>query len=86
VAELLAADLSPNSGKQPHQLLSDREFEIFGRLVSGESLTDIAESLSISIKTISTHKSRILQKMGMNNQTELVRYALEHHLFDASQG
>jgi DNA-binding NarL/FixJ family response regulator len=86
VAELLAADLSPNSGKLPHQVLSDREFEIFGRLVSGESLTDIAESLSISIKTISTHKSRILQKMGMSNQTELVRYALEHHLFDASQG
>jgi DNA-binding NarL/FixJ family response regulator len=86
VAELLAADLSPNSGKQPHQLLSDREFEIFGRLVSGESLTDIAEALSISIKTISTHKSRILQKMGMSNQTELVRYALEHHLFDSQQG
>lgn len=85
VAELLAQDLSPNSGKLPHQLLSDREFEIFGCLVGGDSLTEIAESLSISIKTISTHKSRILQKMGMNNQTELVRYALEHHLFD-SQG
>jgi DNA-binding NarL/FixJ family response regulator len=78
VAELLALDVSTVSTALPHTLLTDREFEIFGRIVRGESLTAIAASLSLSIKTVSTHKAHILSKMQMSNNVELVRYAMEH--------
>jgi DNA-binding NarL/FixJ family response regulator len=63
-------------------LLSDREFEVFRRLVGGRSITEIAEGLHVSVKTISTHKARILEKMGMASTAELVRYAVEHRLLD----
>ena len=83
VAELLASDVTPDSkDKLPHQRLSDREFEVFTRIVKGQSLTDIADELAVSIKTISTHKTHILEKMGMSNQVDLVHYAIEHHLID----
>ncbi|MDE2342779.1 MAG: response regulator transcription factor, partial [Betaproteobacteria bacterium] len=62
--------------------LSNREYEIFTRIVRGVSLTDIAEDLSLSIKTVSTHKTHILEKMGMASQVDLVRYAIEHRLLD----
>jgi DNA-binding NarL/FixJ family response regulator len=65
-----------------HTLLSDREFEVFRRLVGGRSITEIAEGLHVSVKTISTHKARILEKMGMASTAELVRYAVEHRLLD----
>jgi DNA-binding NarL/FixJ family response regulator len=65
-------------------LLTDREFEIFSRIVRGISLTAIAEELSLSIKTVSSHKSHILGKMHMNNQVDLVRYAIEHRLLDSA--
>lgn len=84
VAELLAMDMSGGSGKPPHAKLSDREYEIFRRIVLGESLTAIADDLSLSIKTVSTHKTNILTKLGLSNQVELVRYALEHQLVDRS--
>ena len=83
VAELLAVDVSRSSGKPPHTTLSDREYEVFGRIVRGASLTAIAEELSLSIKTVSTHKTHILAKMGMANHIDLVRYALEHKLLDS---
>jgi DNA-binding NarL/FixJ family response regulator len=82
VAELLATDISPNSHALPHTLLSDREYEVFSRILHGISLTEIAAELSLSIKTVSTHKSHILIKMGMSSQVELVRYAIEHHLIE----
>ena len=82
VAELLATNLSPNSDKLPHTLLSDREYEVFGRIIHGASLTEIAESLSLSIKTVSTHKSHILAKMNLGSDVDLVRYAIQHHLLD----
>ncbi len=82
VAELLATDISPNSQALPHTLLSDREYEVFSRILHGISLTEIAAELSLSIKTVSTHKSHILIKMGMSSQVELVRYAIEHHLIE----
>jgi DNA-binding NarL/FixJ family response regulator len=65
-----------------HTLLSDREFEVFRRLVGGRSITEIAEGLHVSVKTISTHKARILEKMGMASTAELVRYAVEYRLLD----
>jgi two-component system invasion response regulator UvrY len=82
VAELLATDVSPNSEALPHTLLSNREFEIFCSIVRGTSLTAIADELSLSIKTVSTHKSHILAKMNMQSHVDLVRYSIEHHLLD----
>lgn len=83
VAELFVSDASGKSEGLPHARLTDREYGIFSRIVRGESLTDIAEELSLSIKTVSTHKSRILAKMGLSNQVDLVRYAVDHRLLDA---
>lgn len=82
VAELLAMDLAPHSEDLPHTALSDREFEVFSRIVRGTSLTAIAQELSLSIKTVSTHKSNLLHKMQLTSQVDLVRYAMEHQLLD----
>jgi len=83
VAELLASDASPNTLDLPHISLSNREFEVFSRIVRGDSLTAIAEELSLSIKTVSTHKSHILVKMNMSSNVELVRYSIENNLLDS---
>ena len=85
VAELLATDVSPRTGALPHTQLSDREFEVFGEIVRGTSLTDIAAKLSLSIKTVSTHKSNILAKMNLTSTVELFRYAVEHELLDLTR-
>jgi DNA-binding NarL/FixJ family response regulator len=66
-------------------LLSNREFEVYRRIVSGQRLTDIAEDLHLSIKTISTHKTRIMEKLGVDSTAALLRYGMEHHLFDDEQ-
>ncbi|MNL34058.1 Oxygen regulatory protein NreC [compost metagenome] len=72
----------------PHLLLSDRELSVFRYLASGMSNSDIARQLCLSIKTVSTYKGRILVKMQLRNQADLVRYAIKHDLFDddASSG
>jgi len=81
VAEHLAHDAMPHAVDRPrHAALSDREFLVFTRLVSGESVTDIAAALHLSAKTISTHKARLMEKLGIDNNAELVRYAVEHRL------
>ena len=83
ISETAAAMLigGPASGDAaPHTRLSDREFEIFRALVAGESVGDIAGRLRLSVKTVSTHKTRILQKMDMASAAELVRYAVENKL------
>lgn len=80
VAELLATDVSRPGDAPPHTLLSNREIQIFDRIVRGMSLTAIAEEFSLSIKTISTHKSHLMDKMGLDNQLDLMRYALDHGL------
>jgi two-component system, NarL family, invasion response regulator UvrY len=82
VAELLALDTLLNVQNPSHTSLSDREFDVFFRIVRGESLTNIANSLSLSVKTVSTHKSHILHKMCMSKDVDLVRYAVEHNLLD----
>jgi DNA-binding NarL/FixJ family response regulator len=82
VAELLAGDISPQSARLPHTLLTDREFDVFSRIVRGAGLTAIAEELSLSVKTVSTHKSHILAKMNMATQVDLVRYSIAHGLAD----
>lgn len=71
-----------DGSRQPHERLSDREFQIFQLLVSGRSINSIAEDLSLSSKTISTHKLRLLQKMRMQSIAELTRYAMENRLLE----
>ena len=83
VAEQLALTLRPPATDLPHQTLSDREFEVFGLLVNGDSVSDIAARLHLSGKTVSTHKARVLEKMGMNSVADLVRYAMAHRLIGA---
>jgi DNA-binding NarL/FixJ family response regulator len=80
VAEQLALDVQPRGDEAPHKHLSDREFEVFQLLVSGRSVSDIAASLHLSVKTVSTHKTRILQKMSAASVADLVRYAIRHRI------
>jgi DNA-binding NarL/FixJ family response regulator len=83
VAEQLALGAMPGGQTAaPHESLSDREFEVFRLLVAGSSVTDIASRLKVSVKTVSTHKANLMQKLGLANQSELVRYALRHGLAD----
>ncbi len=70
----------PSGVKQPHELLSDREFQVYRLLVSGGALTAIAEKLFLSVKTVSTHRSHILQKMKMETNAELIQYAILNKL------
>jgi DNA-binding NarL/FixJ family response regulator len=82
VAEQLALGAMPGGERLPHQSLSDREFEVFRMLVAGEGVTEIAAKLNLSVKTVSTHKANLMQKLGLSNQTELVRYAIKNGLAD----
>jgi DNA-binding NarL/FixJ family response regulator len=82
VAELLARDTQRGSDVPPHTLLSDREFQVFSLIVQGKTVTEIAAELTLSVKTVSTHKTHVLEKMKLGNQAELVRYAVVHHLLD----
>ncbi len=84
VAEQLALGAMPQAEGLPHTALSDREYQVFRLLVSGKTVSDIGEELNLSVKTVSTHKARLLQKMGVANQTELVHYAIRHRLIDES--
>ncbi|MGC2167460.1 MAG: response regulator transcription factor [Gallionella sp.] len=80
VAEMLAEEIGDADNKLPHQLLSDREYQIFMLLSSAQTVTEIADALSLSVKTVSTYRSRILDKMHLNNNAELMRYAVNNHL------
>lgn len=82
VAEQLALASMPQVDGPPHSALSNREYQVFQMIVSGRSISEIADSLNLSVKTISTHKARILQKMSLTGTAELVRYAIEHRLLD----
>jgi len=82
VAEQLALNAMPGAEGLPHTALSDREYQVFKMLVEGTGVSDIATRLSLSVKTVSTHKAHIMQKMNMTNQSELIRYAINHRLLD----
>ena len=69
-----------DSDKEPHELLSNREFEIFKLLAVGKTITQIAEMLSLALTTVSTHRSRIMDKLGLSNNSELTRYAITHNI------
>jgi len=81
LGETLAASLS-NNQRAPQEKLSDREFQVLRLIASGKMATEIAKELSLSIKTISTYRTRILEKMGMKNNAELMHYAIQHRLVE----
>jgi len=85
-AQRLALDAAPRTDAAPHTLLSDREFQVFQMIANGAAVGAIAKQLSLSVKTVSTHKTRIMEKMGLANQSELIRYAIENKLLDDSPG
>ena len=80
VAEILANEISDPEEKLPHQTLSDREYQIFLLLASAKTVSEIADTLALSVKTVSTYRTRILDKMHLDNNAELMRYAVDHDL------
>ena len=82
VAELLATDLYHDDEKDPHEQLSDREFEILKMIATGTTTKAIARELSISPKTVSTYRSRILDKLNMRNNSDLIHYVIDYNLSD----
>lgn len=82
LAEMMVFETNGKGERPPHEQLSDRELHILRLLVKGRSVNDIADELSISNKTVSTHKARLMQKLGFQNNAELVRYGLDHGLVE----
>ena len=82
VAETLASDLQQATPGSPHSQLSDREFEVLRLIASGKTVSEIAVQISLSVKTISTYRQRLLEKMGMKTNAEVTRYAIENKLVD----
>jgi DNA-binding NarL/FixJ family response regulator len=80
VAEALANAIVPSLVETPHKQLSNREFQVFRMLASGKSINDIAHELSLSANTVSTHKSRLMNKLGVDNNAGLVHYAIRHQI------
>lgn len=82
VAEKLADELYKDSGKLPHETLSDREYQILTLIAEGKTCNEIADMLSLSNKTVATYRSRILEKMDMKNNADIIRYALHNHIIE----
>jgi two-component system, NarL family, invasion response regulator UvrY len=82
LAEKLVYDLGTETDKAPHEVLSDREYQVLCMIASGKTVTNIAEELTLSVKTISTYRVRILEKLKMNNNAEITRYAIKEGLVD----
>jgi len=82
LAEKLALDLNENAGRPAHEILSDREFEVLRMIASGKTVTQVAESLHLSVTTVSTYRARILEKMQMTTTAELMHYALRNNLVE----
>jgi two-component system, NarL family, invasion response regulator UvrY len=80
MAERLAYDLRQGADTPIHELLSDREFQVLRMIASGKTVKQIASEISLSVKTVSTYRARILEKTGMKTTAELIRYALQAHL------
>jgi two-component system, NarL family, invasion response regulator UvrY len=82
LAEQLAAEIGVDADTPPHSRLSDREFEVMRMLAAGRSVSQVAEQLSLSVKTISTYRARVLEKMGLATNADLTQYALRNHLIE----
>jgi DNA-binding NarL/FixJ family response regulator len=82
LAQLLVSDNDPTRVRMPHEVLSDREFQILCLFGQGNTVSRIADILSLSVSTVGTHRAHILEKMNMRTTAELVKYTLEHHLVE----
>ncbi len=82
LAEQLAMELDSESDRPAHERLSDREFQVLLKIAGGQSITGIAEDLSISTKTVTTYRSRVLQKLRLNSNADLTRYVIENKLVE----
>ena len=80
--KMLVNEMNLPDARLPHETLSIREFQIFKLIVSAKTVTEIADATHLSVKTVSTYRSRILEKMHLHNNVELMRYAVEHRLFE----
>ena len=80
VAEMLADEIGTTDGRLPHEALSDREYQIFLLLASAKTVSEIADSIALSGKTVSTYRKRIMEKMHLRNNVELMRYAIDNNL------
>lgn len=82
LAEKLAVEIGAPSDRAPHETLSDREFQVMRMIAVGKTVTQIAEALSLSVKTVSTYRARVLQKMNLKTNAELIHYAIQHQLIE----
>ena len=80
LAEIMAAYLTVKTEKPPHELLSNREFQVLRQIASGKTVSEIARELSLSVRTVSTYRTRILEKMGLKTNAELTHYAFQNQL------
>ncbi len=80
LAEHLAAAISDDGEKLPHERITDREYQVLSRISSGKTITQIADELSLSVKTVSEYRKRLLEKMRLETTAELIRYGVEHGL------
>ncbi|GAB4548501.1 MAG: response regulator transcription factor [Anaerolineae bacterium] len=82
LGEVLADELGGGTRPEPHSALSDREYQVMRRLAAGQTVSEIASDLSLSVKTISTYRTRILEKLRLETTADIIRYALEHGLVE----
>jgi len=82
LAERLAMLADPQAERQPHETLSDREFQVFRTLASGRTVSQVADLLHLSVKTISTYRARVLEKMGLQTNAELTMYAVRNGIVE----
>ena len=80
LAEKLAVELDADASRPPHETLSDREYQVMIMLASGKTVKEIADEVCLSVKTISTYRTRIMEKMNLKKNAELTLYAIQHHL------
>jgi DNA-binding NarL/FixJ family response regulator len=82
LAERLATEVEADSEKPLHDILSDREYQVLRMIAAGKTVKHIAKELSLSIKTVSTYRTRIMEKMNMKTNAEVMHYVIKHHLLD----
>lgn len=81
-AELLASEIDNDTSRSPHEILSDREFQVLCLIGQGNTVSQIADILSLSVSTVNTYRAHILDKMNMENSAQLIRYVLDNNLAD----
>jgi DNA-binding NarL/FixJ family response regulator len=85
LAEQMALEFSLADDRPPHETLSEREFQVLEKVLAGQHINQIALDLSLSAKTVSTHKARLMRKLNIQSNAELIRYGLKHRLFEAGE-